>query len=48
MFEKTFKNIDYILYKDAGSDSELDYVVGFSLFEIMKETTRSFFLIKNN
>ena len=26
MFEKTFKNIDDILYKDAGSDSELDYV----------------------
>ena len=26
MFEKTFKNIDDILYKDAGSDSELDYI----------------------
>ena len=26
MFEKTFKNIDDFLYKDAGSDSELDYV----------------------
>ena len=26
MFEQTFKNIDDILYKDAGSDSELDYV----------------------
>ena len=24
-FEQTFKNIDDILYKDAGSDSELDY-----------------------
>jgi len=26
MFEQTFKNIDDILYKDAGSDSELDYI----------------------
>ena len=26
MFEQTFKNIDDVLYKDAGSDSELDYV----------------------
>ena len=26
MFEQTFKNIDDILYKDAGNDSELDYV----------------------
>ena len=26
MFEQTFKNIDDILYKDAGADSELDYV----------------------
>ena len=26
MFEQIFKNIDDILYKDAGSDSELDYV----------------------
>ena len=25
-FDQTFKNIDDILYKDAGSDSELDYV----------------------
>ena len=25
MFEQTFKNIDDILYKDAGADSELDY-----------------------
>ena len=24
MFEQTFKNIDDILYKDAGADSELD------------------------
>ena len=26
MFEKTFKNIDDILYKDAGADSELDSI----------------------
>ena len=26
MFEQTFKNIDDILFKDAGSDSELDYI----------------------
>ena len=26
MFEQIFKNIDDILYKDAGSDSELDYI----------------------
>lgn len=26
MFQQIFKNIDDILYKDAGSDSELDYV----------------------
>jgi type I restriction enzyme M protein len=26
MFEKVFKNIDDILYKDPGADSELDYV----------------------
>ena len=26
MFEETFKNIDDILYKDAGADSELDYI----------------------
>lgn len=26
MFEKTFKNIDDILHKDAGCSSELDYV----------------------
>jgi len=26
MFEQTFKNIDDILYKDAGADSELDYI----------------------
>lgn len=26
MFEQTFKNIDDLLYKDAGSDSELDYI----------------------
>ena len=26
MFEKVFKNIDNILYKDPGADSELDYV----------------------
>ena len=26
MFEQTFKNIDDVLYKDAGADSELDYV----------------------
>ncbi len=25
-FEQTFKNIDDILYKDAGADSELDYI----------------------
>jgi len=24
MFEQTFKNIDDILYKDAGADSELE------------------------
>jgi len=26
MFENTSKNIDDILYKDAGADSELDYI----------------------
>ena len=26
MFEQTFKNIDDILWKDAGCSSELDYV----------------------
>jgi len=26
MFEQTFKNIDDILYKDSGADSELDYI----------------------
>ncbi len=26
MFEQTFKNIDDILWKDAGADSELDYI----------------------
>jgi type I restriction enzyme M protein len=26
MFEQTFKNIDDILWKDSGSDSELDYI----------------------
>jgi type I restriction enzyme M protein len=26
MFEQTFKNIDDILFKDSGSDSELDYI----------------------
>ena len=26
MFEQTFKNIDDILWKDSGADSELDYI----------------------
>ena len=26
MFEQVFKNIDDILYKDSGADSELDYI----------------------
>jgi type I restriction enzyme M protein len=26
MFEQTFKNIDNLLYKDSGADSELDYI----------------------
>lgn len=26
MFEQSFKNIDDILYKDSGADSELDYI----------------------
>src|SRR5690606_40053722 len=26
MFEQTFKNIDDVLWKDAGADSELDYI----------------------
>ncbi len=26
MFEQTFRNIDDILYKDSGADSELDYI----------------------
>ncbi|HRN46898.1 MAG TPA: hypothetical protein PK110_08230 [Niabella sp.] len=26
MFEQTFKNIDDILYKDAGADRELDFI----------------------
>ena len=25
MFERTFENIDAVLYKDAGCNSELDY-----------------------
>ena len=25
-FENTFKNIDDLLYKDSGADSELDYI----------------------
>src|SRR5690554_4636113 len=25
-FEQTFKNIDDILYKDSGADSEIDYI----------------------
>ena len=35
MFEQTFKNIDDILYKDAGADSEMDYI---------KQTSRVLFL----
>ena len=27
MLEQTFKNIDDILYKDSGADSELDFIV---------------------
>ncbi|MEX0608918.1 MAG: type I restriction-modification system subunit M N-terminal domain-containing protein [Balneolaceae bacterium] len=26
MFEQSFKNIDDVLFKDAGCDSELDYI----------------------
>ena len=26
MYEQTFKNIDYVLWKEAGCQSELDYV----------------------
>ena len=26
MFEQIFKNIDDIIYKDSGADSELDYI----------------------
>lgn len=26
MFEQTFKNIDDVLWKDVGADSELDYI----------------------
>jgi type I restriction enzyme M protein len=26
MFEQTFKNIDEILHKDSGTDSELNYI----------------------
>ncbi len=26
MFEQTFKNIDVLLYKNPGADSELDYI----------------------
>ena len=26
MFEQAFKNIDDILFKDAGADSKLDYI----------------------
>ena len=26
MFEQIFKNIDDLLYKDEGADSELDYI----------------------
>ena len=25
-FEQTFKNIDDLLYKDSGADSEIDYI----------------------
>lgn len=28
MFEQTFKNIDDVLWKDAGCTSELDYTPG--------------------
>ena len=35
-FENTFKNIDDILYKDAGCDSELDYAEQISWMLFLK------------
>ena len=47
MFEQVFKNIDDILFKDAGADSELDYIAQTSwilflryLDDIEKEKSR--------
>jgi len=36
MFEQTFKNIDDILFKDAGADSELDYIAQTSWILFLK------------
>jgi type I restriction enzyme M protein len=36
MFEQTFKNIDNILFKDAGCDSELDYAEQISWMLFLK------------
>ena len=49
MFEQVFKNIDDILYKDPGADSELDYTFETSwvyfryLDEIEKENAEELF-----
>ena len=55
MFEQVFKNIDYILYKDPGADSELDYVAQTSwvlflryLDEIEKENEEEAIIFINN
>lgn len=41
MFETIFKNIDDILFKDSGADSELDYI-GQTSWIIFKGSTRVF------
>jgi|TARA_B110000211_G_scaffold217033_1_gene260558 hypothetical protein len=39
MFENTFKNIDDILYKDAGADSELAFLALLSCAALSAQTT---------
>ena len=55
MFDQVFKNIDDILYKDPGADSELDYVAQTSwvlflryLDEIEKENAEEAILSGDN
>ena len=44
MFENTFKNIDDLLYKDAGADSELDYFKKFSSYKEEQNTNKNVWL----